>query len=605
MVTTVTRDGPPPGGGLVSNIHFSPTRIQLPVFGGANKEYEAWKAAFKLCVDETSASDLEKLLYLRKYLKGEALNLIECLGFSAAAYKESLCKLEARYGGPDRIYASIHEEIRDFRPLNNRNVLELDRLLYLLESTIVRLKDLKREEELGPRTLYQNIIWKMGRGLILDWHRYCEDHEKSKGIVQLKLWLEREIRLQLGAARASFQEVETNSSNRPRTYYTRDRKVDVLTELKGRNELKRNESSNNVRNGKPGSRDEYQSSSFQYQRVQSYFANRSHLDTQLENFREMDELPEVSQPIMSPDEQKIFDDANINIRYIDERCEIPTLSRDERDNIPSTQELAESRLVSLNKKQMNEDIGLNIESFKNDIANYKNKLSSKNEALIIMKRELDKCQLERNQFKLMAEQAQQKYQDLRQSSLSGANKVEMINEKQAKLTTQQLIPLLHESREANKVLQFELEENKRKLFEYQGEIKLLHEKLIQNNLGILKDSGNSIRKIPQRERAEIIARIVEIRDKDEQLRRDLEQCLDGTKRICNLENKRTRTWSIKRKQRLPPNWKFRKKRLKKSVTSKQMLNNSDIEIEWLFAYVGTKGGECSRSKLKIKFGIGI
>ena len=58
-------------------------RIQLPVFGGANKEYEAWKAAFKLCVDDTSASDHEKLLYLRKYLKGEALNLIDYFGFSS------------------------------------------------------------------------------------------------------------------------------------------------------------------------------------------------------------------------------------------------------------------------------------------------------------------------------------------------------------------------------------------------------------------------------------------------------------------------------------------------------------------------------------------
>jgi len=105
--------------------------------------------------------------------------------------------------------------------------------------------------------------------------------------------------------------------------------------------------------------------------VRSYFTNRNYLDAQLEKFWAMDELPEASQPTMSPDEQKVFNDANANIRYIGGRYEIPTPWREERDNIPSTQRLAESRLLSLMKK-LSKDEDLKVK-YSKIIANHQAK----------------------------------------------------------------------------------------------------------------------------------------------------------------------------------------------------------------------------------------
>lgn len=61
-------------------------RVSIPVFTGDKVKYPAWKAAFYSCIDEAPSTPEFNLLQLRQYLSGEALNCIENLGHSAAAY---------------------------------------------------------------------------------------------------------------------------------------------------------------------------------------------------------------------------------------------------------------------------------------------------------------------------------------------------------------------------------------------------------------------------------------------------------------------------------------------------------------------------------------
>ena len=62
-------------------------RVSIPKFAGNKKHYEAWKAAFNLCVDQARAAPEYKLLRLHECLQGEAPKVIENLGHSAAAYE--------------------------------------------------------------------------------------------------------------------------------------------------------------------------------------------------------------------------------------------------------------------------------------------------------------------------------------------------------------------------------------------------------------------------------------------------------------------------------------------------------------------------------------
>ena len=73
-------------------------RISIPTFNGDKRAYGGWKAAFLTCVDAAPATAEYKLLQLRSYLRGEALQVIERLGHSAMAYESAKERLERKYG---------------------------------------------------------------------------------------------------------------------------------------------------------------------------------------------------------------------------------------------------------------------------------------------------------------------------------------------------------------------------------------------------------------------------------------------------------------------------------------------------------------------------
>ena len=62
-------------------------RVQIPTFSGNKRNYQSWKAAFLAYIDSAPATGEYKLLQLRQYLSGEALNVIENLGHSSNAYE--------------------------------------------------------------------------------------------------------------------------------------------------------------------------------------------------------------------------------------------------------------------------------------------------------------------------------------------------------------------------------------------------------------------------------------------------------------------------------------------------------------------------------------
>ena len=74
-------------------------RIQLSVFTGDKWSDRNWKAAFMACVDTAPSTGDYKLLQLRQCLSGEALDVIESLWHSAAAYEAAKERLERGYGG--------------------------------------------------------------------------------------------------------------------------------------------------------------------------------------------------------------------------------------------------------------------------------------------------------------------------------------------------------------------------------------------------------------------------------------------------------------------------------------------------------------------------
>ncbi|CAC5373863.1 unnamed protein product [Mytilus coruscus] len=97
-------------------------RVSIPIFKGNKRNYQSWKAAFLACIDQAPATKEYKLLQMRQYVEGEALQVIENLGHSAVAYDAAKERLERKYGRQRRQITLYIEELENFNPMRHRKI---------------------------------------------------------------------------------------------------------------------------------------------------------------------------------------------------------------------------------------------------------------------------------------------------------------------------------------------------------------------------------------------------------------------------------------------------------------------------------------------------
>ena len=111
-------------------------RVSTPKFSGSKTSYEAWKAAFYACADEARASPEYKLLRLHECLQGEALQVNENLGHSAAAYETAKTRLERKYRGKRTALTLRLEELDAFKQIREGNEKDLEHFAELLDAVV-------------------------------------------------------------------------------------------------------------------------------------------------------------------------------------------------------------------------------------------------------------------------------------------------------------------------------------------------------------------------------------------------------------------------------------------------------------------------------------
>ncbi|XP_029004976.1 coiled-coil domain-containing protein 149-like [Betta splendens] len=138
----------------------------------------------------------------------------------------------------------------------------------------------------------------------------------------------------------------------------------------------------------------------------------------------------------------------------------------------------------------------------NEFVICKRKLESKKEALLILSKELDTCQQERDQYKLMANQLRERHQGLKKKYR------ELIDgdlclppEKRNQVNLSQL---LRDSRERSHELSEEVKELKQRLLEAQGDNKLLRMTITKQRLG---DEEVGARHFPAHEREDLVKQL--------------------------------------------------------------------------------------------------
>lgn len=151
----------------------------------------------------------------------------------------------------------------------------------------------------------------------------------------------------------------------------------------------------------------------------------------------------------------------------------------------------------------------------------KRKLESKKEALLILSKELDTCQQERDQFKLMANQLRERHQGLKKKYrelIDGDPSLPPEKRNQVNLAQ-----LLRDSREQNKQLGDEVKELNQRLAEVQGDNKLLRMTIAKQRLG---DEEVGARHFPAHEREDLVQQLEKAREQNEALEQSLKAATD-------------------------------------------------------------------------------
>ncbi|MGH0148292.1 UNVERIFIED_CONTAM: hypothetical protein FKN15_055129 [Acipenser sinensis] len=151
----------------------------------------------------------------------------------------------------------------------------------------------------------------------------------------------------------------------------------------------------------------------------------------------------------------------------------------------------------------------------------KRKLESKKEALLILSKELDTCQQERDQYKLMANQLRERHQSLKKKYRELIDgDLSLPPEKRNQVN---LAQLLRDSREHSKQLVEEIKDLKQRLGEALGDNKLLRMTIAKQRLG---DDEAGARHFPAHEREDLVQQLEKSREQNEQLEHDLQASVD-------------------------------------------------------------------------------
>ncbi|XP_023494050.1 coiled-coil domain-containing protein 149 isoform X1 [Equus caballus] len=151
----------------------------------------------------------------------------------------------------------------------------------------------------------------------------------------------------------------------------------------------------------------------------------------------------------------------------------------------------------------------------------KRKLESKKEALLILSKELDTCQQERDQYKLMANQLRERHQSLKKKHrelIDGDPSIPPEKRKQANLAQ-----LLRDCQDRNKHLGEEIKELQQRLGEVQGDNKLLRMTIAKQRLG---DEEIGVRHFAAHEREDLVQQLERAKEQIESLEHDLQASVD-------------------------------------------------------------------------------
>ena len=168
--------------------HLKMNRLPPPepiVFSGDPLQFVTWKQGYEILIEHRGVQvpPAERFFYLKKYLKGEALDLVR--GFALindeASYMEAKRALDKRFGDPFIISNAFRNKLDSWPNIPPKDAFGLRRLSDFLRQCQTAMEKNGNLNHLNDERENRRILAKLPEWLIVRWGRTVADYKEKQG----------------------------------------------------------------------------------------------------------------------------------------------------------------------------------------------------------------------------------------------------------------------------------------------------------------------------------------------------------------------------------------------------------------------------------------
>ncbi|GFS96917.1 amine oxidase [Nephila pilipes] len=198
--------------------------IKINTFFGGIEEFPSFWERFNSCIDSNASLSLvDKHVFLRGYLDGEAKRLVDGISVICDTYETTKKLLEDKYGNKDRIIQSHLDYLENLKPVQDPSPMEVNDLYIECNRRLQALNTLGKNTEAYGRILAPKIIRAFPTEICCLWIIYAKREKLAEGnITRLMQFLAEEVegsveaqKIRDGGSQASFVDVKLIDKLKP------------------------------------------------------------------------------------------------------------------------------------------------------------------------------------------------------------------------------------------------------------------------------------------------------------------------------------------------------------------------------------------------------
>ena len=200
---------------FAESLHLS--RLPAPeptVFSGDPLKFPAWKASFAALIDARNIAPIERIHYLRKYLSGEAKEVVEGTFFfdTEDAYEKAKEILEDRYGNAFMVSEAFRDKLHEWPKIPPKDGPALRKFSDFLRQCLIAMSHVHELDILNDCRENRKLLEKLPDWLVQRWSRIVADSKRYPLFETFVKFLTKEADIACNPITSLSQTVKDSSS---------------------------------------------------------------------------------------------------------------------------------------------------------------------------------------------------------------------------------------------------------------------------------------------------------------------------------------------------------------------------------------------------------